>query len=37
MIEQAYVTTLFADEGCTGMEMHQRLKDHYGDNAISRT
>jgi hypothetical protein len=37
MIEQNCVIKLFAGEGCTGIEMHQRLKDHYADSAMSRS
>jgi hypothetical protein len=37
MIEQRYVIKFFPDEGCTGIEIHQRLKDHYGDSGISRS
>jgi hypothetical protein len=37
MIEQRYVIKFFADEGCTGIEIHQRLEDHYGEGAMSRS
>jgi hypothetical protein len=37
MIEQRYVIKFFADEGCTGIGIHQRLKDHYGEGAMSRS
>jgi hypothetical protein len=37
MIEQSYVISFFADEGCTRIEMHQPLKDHYGESAMSRS
>jgi hypothetical protein len=37
MIEQRYVIKFFADEGCTGIEIHQRIKDYYGDSAMSRS
>jgi hypothetical protein len=37
MIEQRYVIKFFADEGCTGVETHKRLKDHYGEGAMSRS
>jgi hypothetical protein len=36
MIEQHYVIKFFADEGCTGIEIHKRPKDHYEDSAMSR-
>jgi hypothetical protein len=37
MIEQRYVIKFLADEGCTGIEIYQYLKDHYGDTAMSRS
>jgi hypothetical protein len=35
MIEQRYVFKFFGDEGGTGIEIHRRLKDHYGESALS--
>jgi hypothetical protein len=37
MIEQRYMIKFFSDEGCTGIEIHQRLKNHHGDSAMSRS
>jgi hypothetical protein len=36
MIEQRDAIKFFADEHCTAIEIHQRLKDHYGESAMSR-
>jgi hypothetical protein len=36
MIEQRHAIKFFADEGCPGIEIHQRLKDHDGEGAMSR-
>jgi hypothetical protein len=36
MIEQCDVIKFFADKGRAEIEIYQRLKDHYGDSAMSR-
>jgi hypothetical protein len=36
MIEQRYMIKFFADEGCPGFEIDQRLKYHHGDSAMFR-
>jgi hypothetical protein len=35
MIEQRHAIKFFADEHCTKIEIHQRLKDHHGESAMS--
>jgi hypothetical protein len=37
MIEQRHAIKFCADEHCTGIEIHQRLKDHSGESAMSRS
>jgi hypothetical protein len=37
MIEQSQIIKFFADDGCTGIEVHQRLQDHSGQSAMSHT
>jgi hypothetical protein len=37
MIKKRYVIKFFPDEGFMGIEIHQSLKDHYGDSAMSRS
>jgi hypothetical protein len=37
MIEQRYVIKFFAHKGCTGITIHQHLKDHSGENVMSPT
>jgi hypothetical protein len=37
VIEPPHAIKFFADEHCTGIEIHQRLKDHYGESAMSRS
>jgi hypothetical protein len=36
-IEQRYVITFFSDEGMPGVQIVERLRQHYGEDALSRT
>jgi hypothetical protein len=36
-IEQRYVIKFFTDEGMPVVEIICRLRDHYGENTLSRT
>jgi hypothetical protein len=36
-IEQRYVVKFFTDEGMPAVEIISRLRDHYGEDALSRT
>jgi hypothetical protein len=37
MMEQRHAIKFCADEHCTGIEIHQRLKDHYRESAMFRS
>jgi hypothetical protein len=37
MIEQRYVIKFVAEEGDTGIQVHHRLMEHYGNRAMSRS
>jgi hypothetical protein len=36
-VEQRYVIKFFAEERVTGVEIIDRLNQHYGDDALQRT
>jgi hypothetical protein len=36
-VEQRYVTKFFSDEGMPGVQIVARLRQHYGEGALSRT
>jgi hypothetical protein len=37
MIGQRDIIKFFADEGCTGIQIHWCLQDHYGESTMSRS
>jgi hypothetical protein len=36
-VEQRHVIKFFSDEGIQGVQIVKRLRQHYGENALSRT